>query len=469
MFDPKSMKRLVNFALFSILTFTTQAQFVLVDSILYEGNVKTQKYIIRRELSFEEGDSLPTQYLQTILLENRSRILNTGLFKEVEINVKNWDTQNNRVSLMIKVQEAWYIFPVPVFDLADRNFNVWWNEFNGSLKRVNYGIKFTHNNLTGQQDGLKLTFQLGYSPRLNLDYSWPFFGKQRSWRFKTEFLYTQNKESYYKTEYDKLVFYRTETNYALQRLRMVTSLEHRTTLQLFQSISLEYNYNKTADQIRNELNPDFFLGNKARQDYFALRYRFTYDNRDLKYYPSRGVSAEIVINKEGLANEIDLNTLTASIQMDQYFPWSAKHNTGIMLKARGSIIRDKIPYYNSKALGFGENYIKGYEYYVLDGMDYLFLKFRERFIFYDGKFNFRGNKKIGVKSMPLKLSTSLHASTAYVNNIYYTVNNQLTNRWLYSTGVSLECLLSNTSLVQMDCSINHRKELGFYLHFRDQF
>lgn len=463
------MQRIVNIALLSILTLTVRAQFVHIDSIFYEGNVKTKKYIIRRELSFKENDSLPLLHIQTILLENRSRILNTGLFKEAEINIQDWDILTNRISLHIKVQEAWYIYPFPVFDLADRNFNVWWNEFNGSLKRVNYGIKFSHNNLSGQADALKATFQLGYSPRLDMDYSWPFFGKQRAWRFKTEFLYSQNRESYYKTEFDKLVFFRAETNYALQRLRLVTSLEHRTTLQLFQSISLEYNYNRTADQIRSELNPDFFLGGKLRQDYFALRYRFTYDNRDLKYYPSRGVSAEIVINKEGLANEIDLNTLSASIQMDQYFPWSARHNSGILLKARGSIIRDKIPYYNSKALGFGENYIKGYEYYVLDGMDYLFLKFRQRYIFYDRKFNFRSNKKIGVTAMPMKLSTSLHASTAFVNNIYYANNNVLTNRWIYSSGISLECLLSNTSLIQLDCSINHRKELGFYLHFRDQF
>jgi len=463
------MKRIVNIAAFSILTFTLQAQVVYIDSIHYEGNVKTRNYIIRRELSFTEKDSLPISLLQTILLENRSRILNTGLFKEVNINIKHWDTKTNHVSLLIKVREVWYIYPIPVFDLADRNFNVWWNEFNGSLKRVNYGIKFSHNNLTGQQDALRITFQLGYSPRLDLDYSWPFFGKQRSWRFKTEFLYSQNRESYYKTEYDKLVFYRTETNYALQRLRLVTSLEHRTTLQLFQSISLEYNFNKTADQIRSVLNPDFFLGSKIRQNYFALKYRFTYDNRDLKYFPSQGLSAEININKEGLANEVDLNTLSASIQMDQYFPWSSKHNAGVMLKAKGSIIRDKIPYYNSKALGFGENYLKGYEYYVLDGMDYLFLKFRERFIFYDKKFNFRSNKKIGVRTMPMKLSIALHASTAYVNNLYYTVNNQLTNRWIYSSGGSLECLLANTSLIQLDCSVNHRKELGFYLHFRDQF
>lgn len=446
-----------------------QAQSLYIDSILFVGNKKTQTYILRRELDFRVNDTIPLQYLSTRLLENRSRLLNTGLFKEAHLNVSRWDTETNHVTLEVRVEEAWYIFPVPVFELADRNFNVWWNEFNGSLKRVNYGLRFLHNNLTGQQDGLKATLQLGYSPKLELIYSWPFFGRERAWRVRSELLYSQNRESYYKTEQDRLVFHRSETDFALQRLRLVSSLEHRTTLQLFQSVSLEYNFNRTNDLIRNELNPDFFLENKARQNYLTLRYRFVYDNRDLRFYPSRGISAEFQVAKEGLAGAEDVNTLNAIIQLDQYFPWSDRHNAGIMLKAKGSIIRDKIPYYNSKALGYGENYIKGYEYYVMDGMDFLFLKFRERYIFFDRALAFRKNKKIGVKSMPVKFSIAIHASTAYVNNVHYSLNNPLANRWIYSTGASLECLLSNTSLIQLDFSINHLKDTGIYLHFRDQF
>jgi outer membrane protein assembly factor BamA len=139
------------------------AQVLHIDSILYTGNKKTQNYIIRRELDFKAGDTIASTTLTGMFLQNRSRILNTGLFKEVALNIKSWDTESNHISIEIKVQEAWYIYPIPIFELADRNFNVWWDEFNGSLSRVNYGIRFTHNNLTGQQDALKLTAQFGYN------------------------------------------------------------------------------------------------------------------------------------------------------------------------------------------------------------------------------------------------------------------------------------------------------------------
>ncbi|MEO5581835.1 MAG: hypothetical protein ABIR66_04035, partial [Saprospiraceae bacterium] len=90
-------------------------------------------------------------------------------------------------------------------------------------------------------------------------------------------------------------------------------------------------------------------------------------------------------------------------------------------------------------------------------------------IFYENNLKFRANKKIGIKSMPVRMGIAAHAGTAYVNNVYYALNNKLANRWIYSTGLSLECLLSNTSLIQLDWSINDLKKAGFYLHFRDQF
>ncbi|MBK6480482.1 MAG: BamA/TamA family outer membrane protein [Saprospiraceae bacterium] len=445
------------------------AQVLHIDSILYTGNKKTQNYIIRRELDFKVGDSIESTTLSVMFLRNRSRLLNTGLFKEVALNIKSWDTESNHISIEIKVQEVWYIYPIPIFELADRNFNVWWDEFNGSLSRVNYGIRFTHNNLTGQQDALKLTAQFGYSTKLEMNYSWPFFGKDRAWRFTTEALYSKNKESYFNTLEDKLVFYKSEEDYPLQRFRLATSLQHRTTLQLFQSLRLEYVYNQTSDQISKVLNPNFFLPNQNKQQFIAVRYEFKYDDRDLKYYPSKGRAAEIVILKEGLGNNSDVNSLTASFQIDQYIPWNTRHNAGFLIKAKGSIIRDQIPYYNSRALGYGENYLKGYEYYVVDGMDFIFLKFRERFIFYDRTFSLLPEKKLGIRALPLKLSVAANASSGYVNNVFYAETNPLSNRWLYSSGMSLEGLFSNTSLIQLDWSINHRKESGFYLHFKKEF
>ncbi len=452
--------------IFTPLAFSRQ---IIVDSILYQGNKKTKNYIIRRELDFKVADTLDSEGLAERFKSNRSRILNTGLFKAASLNIGRWDTETHHVTIIISLQEAWYIFPVPIFDLADRNFNVWWNEFNGSLSRVNYGMKFIHSNLTGQQDALKVTAQVGYSPKFNVEYAWPFFGKNRAWRFKTEIYYSRNKESYYNTVEDKLVFHKSETDYPLKRFRLGTSLDHRTTLQLFQSVRLEYISNQTNRTISEELNPDFFLAGNKSQNFLSLRYNFIYDDRDLKYFPSNGRYADIQIVKDGIGKNLAINTLATTIQLEQYFPLNARHNAGFMLKAKGSIIRDKVPYYNSRALGFGENYLKGYEYYVIDGLDFLFLKFRQRYIFLDRDVQFRPNKRLGIKSMPLQASIAAHASTAYVNNVFYSTQNTLSNRWIYSSGLSLETLLSNTSLIQIDCSINHLKQIGFYLHFREQF
>ncbi|MEP7266057.1 MAG: BamA/TamA family outer membrane protein [Saprospiraceae bacterium] len=464
------MKRFSFLFILTLITVSINAQSLFIDSILYEGNTKTKNYIIRRELNFKENDTISLAGLTQKFNQNRSRILNTGLFKDVYLNIKSWNTESNHISILIKVQEAWYIYPIPIFELADRNFNVWWDQFNGSLKRVNLGIKFIHSNLTGQADALKITLQGGYSTKIDLEYSWPFWGLNRNWRFTSKIFYAQNKESYFNTVENQLAFYKSaDDDYSLHRMRFNTGLENRISLQLFQRLELEYSSNKTSNEISKVLNPDFFLNNKASQNFLSLKYQIRYDDRDLKYYPGTGHLAELNIIKEGLGNEKDLNTLYTNITLQQFIPWSKKHNAGIMIRAKGSIIRDQIPYYNSRALGYGENYLKGYEYYVVDGLDYFFLKFRERFVFYDKKVTLFPKSKFGIKSKPVKLGISAHASTGYVNNVYYSENNSFGNRWLYSSGLSLECLLSNTSFIQLDWSVNHLKQSGFFLHFKDDF
>lgn len=465
------MMRITFLLVISSITQILCGQILYIDSINYIGNKKTKNYIIRRELDFKVNDSTDMAVLTQGFSRNRSRILNTGLFKDVRINIKRWNTETNHITIDIVCDEGWYIYPVPIFELADRNFNVWWDEFNGSLKRTNYGIKFIHTNLSGQADALKITLQGGYSQKADLEYAWPYWGKDRSWRFTSTVFYSRNREAYYNTINNKLVFHKAlaEDEYSLNRFRINTSLEHRTTLQLFQSIRIEYNANQTIPEISEELNPDFFLNKKIKQNYLSLRYEFKYDDRDLKYYPSNGRLAEIHITKEGIGKPGDVNTLTTSLQLQQFIPWGKKHNAGIMVKAKGSIIRSQPPYYNSKAIGFGDNYLKGYEYYVVDGLDYFFLRFRERFIFLDKNIQFLPKTILGIKSKPLKMGVSVHGSTGYVNNVFYSKTNTFGNRWLWSSGISMEVLMSNTSMIQLDWSINHLKQSGVYLHFKEDF
>jgi len=142
-------------------------------------------------MDFKVGDTLALETLQTRLEKNKNYIMNT----------------------------SWYIFPFPIFELADRNFNVWWSEQNRSFKRVNYGIRFVHLNTTGRRDPLKLQFHLGYTQKLELVYSFPALNKSQTFGVIGEFFYARNKEIAYKTVDHRLAFERREEEFPLQRFR----------------------------------------------------------------------------------------------------------------------------------------------------------------------------------------------------------------------------------------------------------
>lgn len=63
---------------------------------------------------------------------------------------------------------------MPYFRLIDRNFNQWWVEQKRSLERVNYGIKFTQNNISGRNDNLDIWLINGYTQQITLRYNLPF-------------------------------------------------------------------------------------------------------------------------------------------------------------------------------------------------------------------------------------------------------------------------------------------------------
>lgn len=78
------------------------------------------------------------------------------------------------------MQEAWYIFPVPIFEWIDRNFNVWWVEQHRDLDRINLGIDFTHINLAGRRDRLNFQAKYGYVRQYGLKYAFPYLNKAKT-------------------------------------------------------------------------------------------------------------------------------------------------------------------------------------------------------------------------------------------------------------------------------------------------
>ena len=121
--------------------------YVVIDTILFEGNKRTQPRILTRELGFKEHDTIPLLLFVGKLENGRKNLMNTQLFNEVEVKVVSWTTEH--VDVKVVVRERWYVIPVPIFELADRNFNVWWTEQNRDFRRTVYGVTINHVNFRG--------------------------------------------------------------------------------------------------------------------------------------------------------------------------------------------------------------------------------------------------------------------------------------------------------------------------------
>lgn len=151
------------FVVFTAFPLSAQQQVnfpVKIDSVIIMGNEKTKDEVLLREIPFDFPDSLTLEDLQFI----QNRLNNLFLFNRVEMRVV---TAGRRNMLLIQVGELWYIYPVPIFFLNDREWS-----------RVSYGFQLTHLNFRGMNEQLSVGGWLGYNPSFFLRYYNPWMGRK---------------------------------------------------------------------------------------------------------------------------------------------------------------------------------------------------------------------------------------------------------------------------------------------------
>ena len=131
-----------------LLTDSLGSTSVQIDKVFIIGFKKTKEHIIRRELSIIDGQYLSRAELEEAITADKRKLVNTSLFLSVDINVI--ELSEEKVDIIIRVSERWYFFPIPIFNLADRNFTEWWVNQNADLSRVDWGIKLRHFNFIGR-------------------------------------------------------------------------------------------------------------------------------------------------------------------------------------------------------------------------------------------------------------------------------------------------------------------------------
>ena len=169
--------------------------------------------------------------------------------------------------------------------------------------------------------------------------------------------------------------------------------------------------------------------------------------------------------KEGLGIFNQINSLYLSAEYGKY--WQAnKWSWSLNVKGRKALIQKKQPYYNSRALGYGNDFIRGFEYFVIDGQDYAYAKGMMRYELFNRTFQLGKWMPIkAFKELPFKVYSKVYSEHGYVNTPFYDEGNSLNNSYLRSAGTGIDFVLYHDFVFRYEYSINHLGQKGLYLHF----
>ncbi|MEP6595239.1 MAG: POTRA domain-containing protein, partial [Ginsengibacter sp.] len=267
-------------------------------NIVITGNKKTKDYIIEREMEIKSGDSILISTLTKRLQTMRENIYNTTLF--VTVKVEPILLNAFECDIIVSVKERLYIFPIPQFQLVDRSFDEWLAKYNGSLRRVNYGIKFAHDNLTGRKDKLRLYIINGYTRNVSVSYNAPYSNNKLTDGFYFDAGFAQTKEIPYKTNLDNSIAYFKNGGIVRDFWYISGGYTIRRAIKTTHIISGGYSYMQVSDSILSHLNSGYFNSNSPSQGYIDLGYTVKYTDVDNVLYPLEGISGYVGLQKRGL-------------------------------------------------------------------------------------------------------------------------------------------------------------------------
>lgn len=461
-----NVRRLVLVLLFSFFSKeAAQAQYVIIDSVVFKGNEKTKGAILRRELDFNSGDTIQVSDIDSRLEFNRRKLTNTNLF----IQVKADYTQNKPEHIVITYEflEQWYLLGYPIFQLADRNLNEWWSKGH-SFDRTIYGAHLIHNNFMGRNEKLSFKAETGFSQRVELGYSNPYLDRKKTIGLGLALSYSNSTNIIYKTDFDKLKILSGD-QILRERWASALSLRKRFKFYDFQFLEVRYSHTVITDTVL-KLNPNYFFKGLNEQNSLLLSYAFSYDFRDNAAYPLRGKKLDFGYNYSQIMSQSRLNFWDVRAAAAYFLDLKSGFFFSTEWKAKYTQPNKSIPFANQQALGYGDDNVRGYELNVINGNHYLLSKNTFKFQLLNKVFPIRFIPYKQFNRVPLAVYPTVFFDFAYVNQPQAELtNSRLSNRWIYGTGLGFDFVTYYNFVCKLGFPIANGGKSGLFVNIGREF
>jgi outer membrane protein assembly factor BamA len=444
---------------------------VVVQSVTLKGNFRTRDRIVLREMELHTGDTLRRADLAQKIAWDQRKIWNTNLFISVEV-VALEDTAApvafRPLHVTVTMKERWYVFPLPIFELADRNLNEWWYERGHDLSRTNYGVRVDWQNFTGRNDKLSAVAQGGFTEKYILTYDRPYLDKAQRYGANVDFYYATNREIAYRPFQDKWEYIR-PAGLATLRTRFTTSLgvTRRDGFYNFHELEARYSYNTIADTVAS-LNPDYFLRGRIWLRFASLTYNYRYDRRDNVAYALRGTLLTASAAHHGWLPDASIRQTEMGLSYSRYYPLGKRFFAAHTARLRNTwAAPDQQPYYGMRGIGIGDDMVRGYELYVVEGQRHILFRNNVRYQLFDLKKQVKWIPLRQFSTVPIAGYVSLIADAGYVDsNIAERYQSRLANRWLYGTGLSFDVVTYYNMVFRFSGTLNSQGQGGFFINIQ---
>ncbi len=191
----------------------------------------------------------------------------------------------------------------------------------------------------------------------------------------------------------------------------------------------------------------------------------THTHQNYNAYPSKGFIGDASILRRGLNKQMNLTQL----QYHANYTIPVINKTYLNLQSAGTIkFPFNQPYYNQQLFGYGGAYLRGLEYYVIDGVAGIIGRATVRREFFSMILKSPPNSKKEV-TIPFRFFIKAGGDMGYAYS-KTPGNSLLANKLLYTECIGLDMVIPSYDIVfKFEYSFNQLGGSGLFFHMRTDF
>ena len=440
-----------------------------VSDIVIAGNKTTQEKIILRELGIQKGDSVAIHRLPYLIRVSKENLENLSLFNYVQIDYTPVNGCADTIAVSIHVEERWYVWPLLSIRLEDRNTSsIWVKDFDMTRTSLEFGTQIY--NMFGQNHTITSGIQFGFQQTVDFHYKNITLDRVHKHFLSTGITLQRSRRMDVMTIDDApLKVVSSDRRFLQQGVHGYVNYTYRHDVRRTHNLLFSYQYKKMADTVLI-VNPDYWGDSHRERVDFCLQYFFRTDQRDYITFPLKGYFL-----KTGgtfyATHDFSVRYVQLLINTQYYWQlgkrWfvAERFTAGVSAKNTKAYILDR-------ALGYGENVLRGYEYrHVIDGQNFATFNSTLRYnIIPKTVFTIEW---LSALSKFNKIHFALYAHSfldmGIAHHRYPGPTNHLSNQFLYSGGLGLDFVTYYNVVFTLSYTLNRQRERGFYVAFKLPF